>query len=441
MTGELRLCAAVLALMTFGGLTAQENSLDVGLQILGHGEVRDGGLIEPKGSGVMGTEPEEGVDHAAFVMGRTRLTINYKRPGLEAKVAGQNSGVWGSAGNQAFNLYETWVRLSAPHGWFAQIGRQALSYDDERIIGPNDWAMASRSHDVLRMGYEGHGHKAHVILAYNQNAVNVAGGSYYEGGSQPYKTMHTVWYHYDVPRVPLGASLLFMNIGMQAGEKGEDESTEYQQLLGGFVKYAPEHWSAELSYYRQMGKYEKGQIDIDAWMMAAKLQFIPAANYSFVAGYDYMSGDDQFAVPGEGQIGIIQHKTIKGFNPVYGSHHQFYGAMDFFYVSTYVNGFTPGLQNIYVGGTYKPHKNVELSAKYHYLTITSDLKDIDKPLGHEIELEASWKLAKDISLSAGYSYMKGTDTMERLKRSSERDKLSWGWLSLNVTPRLFSTKW
>ena len=190
-----------------------------------------------------------------------------------------------------------------------------------------------------------------------------------------------------------------------------------------------------------MGKYEKGKIDIDAWMMAAKLQFIPAANYSFVAGYDYMSGDDQFAVPGEGQIGIIQHKTIKGFNPVYGSHHQFYGAMDFFYVSTYVNGFTPGLQNIYVGGTYKPHKNVELSAKYHYLTITSDLKDIDKPLGHEIELEASWQLAKDISLSAGYSYMKGTDTMERLKRSSERDKLSWGWLSLNVTPRLFSTKW
>jgi hypothetical protein len=90
MTGELRLCAAVLALMTFGGLTAQENSLDVGLQILGHGEVRDGGLIEPKGSGFMGTEPEEGVDHAAFVMGRTRLTINYKRPGLEAKVAGQN---------------------------------------------------------------------------------------------------------------------------------------------------------------------------------------------------------------------------------------------------------------------------------------------------------------------------------------------------------------
>ena len=189
-----------------------------------NGELRDGGLIEPKGSGFMGTEPEEGVDHAAFVMGRTRLTINYKRPGLEAKVAGQNSGVWGSAGNQAFNLYETWVRLSAPQGWFAQIGRQALSYDDERIIGPNDWAMASRSHDVLRMGYEGHGHKAHVILAYNQNAVNVAGGSYYEGGSQPYKTMHTVWYHYDVPRVPLGASLLFMNIGMQAGEKGEDES-------------------------------------------------------------------------------------------------------------------------------------------------------------------------------------------------------------------------
>lgn len=26
-----------------------------------------------------------------------------------------------------------------------------------------------------------------------------------------------MWYHYDVPKVPLGASLLLMNIGMQAG--------------------------------------------------------------------------------------------------------------------------------------------------------------------------------------------------------------------------------
>ena len=97
--------------------------------------------------------------------------------------------------------------MTTRFGMFAQVGRVALNYDDERIIGSDEWAMASSSHDILRLGYEGHGHKAHIILAYNQNAnVMVAGGSVYRDGGQPYKTMHTAWYHYDFQRIPLGAS-------------------------------------------------------------------------------------------------------------------------------------------------------------------------------------------------------------------------------------------
>jgi hypothetical protein len=37
--------------------------------------------------------------------------------------------------------------------------------------------------------------------------------------------------------------------------------------------------------------------------------------------------------------------------------------------------------------------------------------------------------------------MKGTETMERLKRASENGRLTWGWLSLNISPRIFTTKW
>jgi predicted porin len=190
-----------------------------------------------------------------------------------------------------------------------------------------------------------------------------------------------------------------------------------------------------------MGTYEEGNVDINAWMLSTKLQLEPAYNYGFLAGFDYLSGDDQFAVPDQGQIGVIHHKTIKGFNPVYGSHHQFYGAMDFFYVSTYVNGFTPGLQNAYIGGHYKPIKGLDISAKYHYLAIATNLKDIDKTLGHEIEIEASYKIMKDVNLSAGYSYMIGTETMERLKRASDQGSLRWAWLSLGISPKLFTNKW
>ena len=50
---------------------------------------------------------------------------------------------------------------------------QDPTYDDERILGSDDWSMTAFSHDLLRIGYEGHNHKAHLMLAYNQNAENV----------------------------------------------------------------------------------------------------------------------------------------------------------------------------------------------------------------------------------------------------------------------------
>ena len=48
---------------------------------------------------------------------------------------------------------------------------------------------------------------------------------------------------------------------------------------------------------------------------------------------------------------------------------------------------------------------------------------------------------KDASVSAGYSFMKGTDTMKALKRASDKGRLQWAWLSLNVSPNLFTKKW
>lgn len=149
--------------------------------------------------------------------------MDYERSGLQAHAVIQNKSVWGSKGNQALNLYEGWVKMSASNGLFAQIGRIALAYDDERIIGTNDFATASLSHDVLRVGYEGHGHTLHAIFGYNQNVERAYANTYYVDGAQYYKTMQTVWYHYDVPTFPLGVSLLFMNMGVQAGKEGDKD--------------------------------------------------------------------------------------------------------------------------------------------------------------------------------------------------------------------------
>ena len=414
------------------------NQLNVDLQFLGRGESRYGGL--PAVENDDEEAEEDNVETSNFLLSRTRLVIDYQRDWLEARVTPQHSGVWGQAGKGAFNLYETWVKMTARNGLFAQVGRVALSYDDQRIIGSDDWAMASQSHDVVRLGYEGRGHKAHIILAYNQNAeVMTNGGSYYQNGAQPYKTMIDLWYHYDFSHIPLGASLLFMNIGMQ-NDPEEPQHTWFQHLLGSYLSFHPKRWQVEASYYHQFGRNEQG-IKINAWMASGKATYTPSETLSFTTGYDYLSGDKYFAGPTGNNIGMVHHDVIKGFSSVYGSHHKFYGAMDFFYVSTYLFGFTPGLQNAYIGATYSPIKKLMINGSYHYLATATKLTDLDMTLGHEVELQARLSISRDVNLSAGFSMMQGSETMERLKRSSKDNRLRWGWISLSVNPRIFSSKW
>lgn len=410
-----------------------KNQVDVGLQLLTQGEIRHGGI----------TREGDNEEEVRFVVGRTRLNLGYQRKRLETKVVIQNTAVWGMEKNMDMKLYEAWAKLNAPFNLFMQVGRQVLSYDDERIIGPNDWATLANSHDVLRLGYEGHGHKAHAVLAYNQNSGAPDGdGAYYSDGAQLYKSMQLLWYHYDVPRVPLGASILFMNIGTQSGQKNVNEHMEWQRLLGGYLRYAPKYGSFEASYYHQFGKNQYGII-LDGWMAAVKAQAKPSKYIGFTAGYDYLSGDEKFPIPTSSSMPFIatHHRVIRGFSPMYGSHVKFYGAMDFFYVSTYLNTFTPGLQNTYFGINSNPFRTLNAGVTYHYMATATKLEELGMTLGHELELNLSYQFSQDIALNAGFSFMKGSDTMKRLKLSTNKGQLLWGWLTLVVNPKLFTLKW
>ena len=419
----------------------KNNQLNMSINFLSHGELCGGGL--PRAGD--GTNKIE--DRSSFLFGRTRIILDYQRKGLQAYAVLQNKAVWGMKGNQTLNLYEGWVKMNAKNGLFAQLGRVALSYDDERIIGTNDFATAALSHDVARVGYEGNGHKAHAILAYNQNGDNVYSGTYYEGGAQLYKTMITLWYHYDLKKIPLGASLLFMNLGQQCGVQGDPynpPSTKYQQMFGAYLKYQPKLLSLEASYYRQTGKVVNVSMQagpIRAWMASVKAIVKPTDKFGFQLGYDYLSGDEYVPVVYGGTLGLVWKKAEGGFAPLYGSRTKFYGIMDYFYESAYINGFTPGLQNAFAGVYYKPNGKLSCALNYHYLAVATKLKNLDRTLGHSIDLQAKYQFTKDIALSAGYTQMSGTETMNRLKQGNGDKKARWAWFSLVVSPRIFTTKW
>ena len=66
---------------------------------------------------------------------------------------------------------------------------------------------------------------------------------------------------------------------------------------------------------------------------------------------------------------------------------------------------------------------------------------LDKELGHELDFQLSTKLMKDVTLMAGYSFMSGTETMDCVKGGDHNSWQDWAWVSLNISPRIFSSKW
>ena len=413
---------------------AQENTFSIDADYLTRGEIRQGGIYVKEDGDALSSR---------FILSRTRLSASYSRDWLTARLTAQHADTWGSAAGNSLKMYEAWMRAQSPTGFFAQLGRQRLSYDDQRIFGADDWSMTGYSHDGLKLGFERSGHKVHLFGAYNQDVDNIErGGTRFSGGIQPYKSLASLWYHYDIPKTGLGASLLFVNMGLDDKVLSDDEEPEtcFQQLAGAFLSWNPKHFGLEASYYHQWGKAYLG-IPLNAWMASAKATATPSEHWSFRAGYDYLSGEENFPIPGGGNLGLVRHEVVRGFNSLYGSNHRFYGAMDFFYVSTYVNGFTPGLQNLYAGVSWSPVKPLSADAAYHFFSTAAPVQDARKALGHEVELEVTWTIAPSVSLSAGYSFMQGTETMAILKRSYRNNRLHWGWLMLNVTPTFFKGRW
>lgn len=420
--------SVLLTLLLFGNVTlsqAQEekNNDDhfwISTQIRTRGEYRNGALY-PR---------NEGDKPAGFINERARLTLGYDRSKLSLRFSAQHVGVWGQDAlvdkNGRFILNEAWATIHLNDSWFFQLGRQSLVYDDERILGGLDWNVAGRYHDALKIGYQKNGHQLHALFAFNQNDENTIGGTYYDNSkTKLYKNMQTLWYHYDFTSVPLKLSLLAMNLGQEGGNAETKEAdTQYMQTVGTYLQFSPGAWNLSGSFYYQTGKTASSR-SVSAFMGSLRASYNIRPQWSVTVGTDYLSGSNR----AEG--------TYKAFNPLYGTHHKFYGAMDYFYASDFINGYAPGLSDSQIGLNYKPSSSVSMGLTYHYFATGVKLENLNRTLGSELDYQLDWKIRKDVSLSVGYSIMRGTSTMDVVKGGDHRSWQDWGWISLNINPTIF----
>ncbi|MFC3336029.1 alginate export family protein [Flavobacterium palustre] len=375
--------------------------------------------------------------HTSFVGNRARLNLNYKDEKLAVKLALQNVRTWGAVNHltggvsnatNSFVLFEGWAQYSFTEKWSTKVGRQVISYDNQRIFGGLDWANQGRSFDAALFKFKGA--KSQLDLGFALNAANENKTvpsfptSVSFGTDLDFKDFQYAWYHTAIKK--LGVSFLALNIGREYLKTPTEAETNYYQTFGTYANYAGKKLSLDFSFYGQTGKI--GTSEVSAWQTAANLGYAFTPKFKATLGYEFLSGKDQGTSP----------SMVKSFNPVFGTNHAFNGFMDYFYVGNHANSV--GLQDLTLKLDF-PIKKVNLSVAPHLFYTANELTATDdKYLGTEVDVTAVYKASKDITLIAGYSQMFASDAMVALKGGLNDTTNNWAYLMVNINPQIFASK-
>jgi len=393
-----------------------DNTLTVNAQLRERGEYRNGNRY-PR---------SEGDRHDLLLNSRARLTIDFAHKNLSMRLSAHHVGAWAKNGTSEQGrllMNEAWAQLKLDNGFFAKIGRQTLVYDDQRLLSASEWTNTGRSHDAVKLGYEKGAHRLHGFVTFIDS----------EGSTNtnlclraPYSSIQALWYHYGLPETPFNASLLFLNSGVRVGDDA-NKKTKGLQTMGTYLTYRVGDWKAAGMCYYQMGRNE-ADASVSAWMAGLNLTYAPKGRWKGMLAYEYLSGDK----PGT--------EKFNAFNVIYGTKHGFYGEMDYFYSTPYIYG-EPGLQDLYTRWEFTANHRLDFVGTLHNFMTAVKVDDLSRQLGTEIDLKANWKVYKDVMLTVGYSTYFGTKTMDVVKGGDHTRWQDWGWISVNVNPCIFATKW
>lgn len=367
-------------------------------------------------------------DGSNFISQRTRLNFGFKNEKLQIYVSTQNIRVWGdvstlSSDDNATALHEAWAKLKFSNKLSLKMGRQEIIYDDHRIFGSVGWAQQARSHDAFIFKYLPN-NKNRLDVGFALNADTQTNVDNLYSNAAGYKTFQYAWYHGDFDK--FGLSFLLLNTGIEYEDVNTKQTIDYVQTIGPRLTYKKDKFKANAAMYYQTGKTV--DTDVNALYYAANLGYKLNDNFNFSLGYEYLSGKDQDDTDAE----------INNFAPMFGTNHKFNGWMDYFYVGF---GNPTGLRDISATLAYKKDK-FSMKLVPHFFSTAGDVFDtdgkMDANLGTEIDFTLGYKIAKDIKLSAGYSQMFATDTMEIIKGGDKDENNSWAWIMFTFKPKLFT---
>ncbi|MDT0606428.1 alginate export family protein [Croceitalea rosinachiae] len=375
---------------------------------------------------------------------RARLNAGFTAETFKVYLSIQDLLVWGENpqiipvdSNNSFAIFEAWAELQLGSGWSTKLGRQVLSYDDQRFFGGLDWAQQGRNHDLAMIKYKKDSFIMDIGLAFNQDLDDNGGplfGFQNQGTTYPannpfqYKTMQ---YLYAKQKwESFSASLLAVNYAHQNFDaNGEADGVNSLLTLGSHLNYKKGSFGAAANVFIQSGTFFNGSTDVKgAFLLGLDLSYKASSKLGLGAGIEIISGDD-----------ADTNDKTEAFLPTFGTNHKFNGFMDYFYVGNHVN--TIGLFDIHASANFKLGKKGSLFAKVLNFSGQQDLPSGENALGTEIDLVYTQGF-KGFALKIGYSHLFPADGMYELKGITEElasDTQNWAWAMLIIKPKFLNT--
>ena len=346
----------------------------------------------------------------SWLLQRARLGLKFKpaewftlyAQGQDAREIGSDRpnvfGQLGAEGDDAFDLRQGWIQLGGDKGFSARLGRQVLSYGDERLVGPLDWNNGTRTFDAVRLRYAAENWS---LDAFTSSVVRLRDSRFNESD----------WPDSDDTRDRFFSGLYFSTtaLGPQttdayAFQLHEDGGTDFW-TLGTRVKADPKKlggWEYEGELAAQFGEVKDRDLAAFAGHAGVGYNWLDSPwKPRLAVEYNYATGDDNAA---DGDVGTFQN--------LFPTNHKFYGFMDVF---SWQN-----LHNPAVTLSAQPTKTLSLRLDYHlfWLADTGDAwyrangttqvrpitKNADTFVGSELDFTATWKATKWLSFQAGYSH-------------------------------------
>lgn len=417
--------AASFLIFAFGITNAQVDSLKMNIDLRSRAELDNGArtLISKDKSA------------ETTVASRARFGINYYYKNLEVYISAQDVRTWGettsnASKNQNFILNEAWANYQFSDKFAVKLGRQILSYDNERLIGTLDWAMQGRSFDALKGVFKlSPNSKLETVITYNNDDNDANDLPYKEiyqitEAGEITKSLQIIHYQY-TGKNKFQFSVIALNNVLQ-----NPAGTHYDMLtLGINSKKYFENIRFFVSVYYQTGKNTTSQSK-SAYQFSVNSDFIINPKFNVILGTEWLSGKSFDTDSGEN----------KSFSPMYGTNHLHNGFMDYFYFgNSHFNSF--GLNDYYLKSTYKFNPNSNLQANLHAFTSNGKLgfnnlgEKYSNYLGTELDLVFTQKVGKVITANLGHSFMFSGESMKFLKNVPEPKNLqTWTWIGLKIAP-------